>query len=72
MVKEIRIYIEGGGDSQKTTSLLRGGFSQFFKKLLDTAISEKLLDTLTSKNITPKIIICGTRNNALRSFKRCF
>ncbi len=69
MVKEIRIYIEGGGDSQRTASPLRGGFSQFFKKLLDTAISEKLLDTLTSKNITPKIIICGTRNNALRSFK---
>ncbi|MDB9374638.1 DUF4276 family protein [Nodularia sphaerocarpa] len=32
MVKEIRIYIEGGGDGKNTKALIRKGFSQFFKQ----------------------------------------
>ncbi|MBD2628869.1 DUF4276 family protein [Trichormus variabilis] len=60
MVKEVRIYIEGGGDSQKTKSLIRQGFSQFFKPLVELA---------KSKNIKWNITICGTRNNAFRDFK---
>ncbi|MBD2569980.1 DUF4276 family protein [Anabaena lutea] len=60
MVKEVRIYIEGGGDSQKTKSLIRQGFSQFFKPLVELAKSKKI-----KWNIT----ICGTRNNAFRDFK---
>ncbi|MBD2294955.1 DUF4276 family protein [Anabaena sphaerica FACHB-251] len=60
MVKEIRIYIEGGGDSTRTLSALRAGFSKFFKKLLDTVISE---------NFTLNITMCGKRNDAFRDFK---
>lgn len=32
MVKEIRIYIEGGGDGRDTKALIRKGFSQFLKQ----------------------------------------
>ncbi|HYW18912.1 MAG TPA: DUF4276 family protein [Nodularia sp. (in: cyanobacteria)] len=32
MVKEIRIYIEGGGDGKNTKALIRKGFSQFLKQ----------------------------------------
>ncbi|MBO1058746.1 MAG: DUF4276 family protein [Dolichospermum sp. JUN01] len=60
MVKEVRLYIEGGGDSQKTKSLIRQGFSQFFKKLVNKAKTEKI-----KWNIT----ICGTRNHAFRDFE---
>ena len=60
MVKEVRLYIEGGGDSQKTKSLIRQGFSQFFKKLVNEAKTKKI-----KWNIT----ICGTRNHAFRDFE---
>lgn len=60
MVKEIRIYIEGGGDSNNTKASIRKGFSQFFKELVDLA---------RSKEIGWKIIVCGSRNNAFRDFK---
>ena len=60
MVKEIRIYIEGGGDSKNQKSSLRKGFSKFFLKLVKEA---------TTKNIKWNIIMCGTRNNAFRDFK---
>ncbi len=33
MVKEIRIYIEGCGDSKNTKGLLRQGFSSFFNPI---------------------------------------
>ncbi|WP_242034189.1 hypothetical protein [Richelia sinica] len=60
MVKEIRIYIEGGGDSKDTKKWLRAGFSNLFKSLSDLARTHK---------IRWNIIICGTRNHALRDFK---
>lgn len=60
MVKEIRIYIEGGGDSNNTKASIRRGFSQFFQELVQLA---------RSKNIKWQIIICGSRNNAFRDFK---
>ncbi|MEG3839893.1 DUF4276 family protein [Microcoleus sp. herbarium14] len=60
MVKEIRIYIEGGGDGKNTKQLLRGGFSSFFKKLVQVA---------RSKQIKWNITVCGSRNNAFRDFK---
>ena len=31
MVKEIRIYIEGGGDKKDTKKAIRLGFSEFLK-----------------------------------------
>lgn len=60
MVKEIRIYIEGGGDGKNTKQLLRGGFSIFFKELVQVARSNKI-----KWNIT----VCGSRKNAFRDFK---
>jgi len=60
MVKEIRIYIEGGGDGKDTKARLRGGFSFFFKELVQVA---------RSKQIKWNITVCGSRNNAFRDFK---
>ena len=60
MVKEVRIYIEGGGDSKDTKAQLRGGFSNFFKELVQVA---------RSKQIKWNITVCGSRNNAFRDFK---
>lgn len=60
MVKEIRIYIEGGGDSKNTKGLLRQGFSSFFNPIKEI---------VRSKKIGWEIVICGSRNNAFRDFK---
>lgn len=60
MVKEVRIYIEGGGESKDTKAALRRGFSSFFKELVQVA---------NSKKIKWNIILCGSRNNAFRDFK---
>ncbi|MEG4250630.1 DUF4276 family protein [Microcoleus sp. Pol10D4] len=60
MVKEIRIYIEGGGEGKNTKQLLRGGFSIFFKEIVQVA---------RSKQIKWNITVCGSRNNAFRDFK---
>ncbi|TAG86330.1 MAG: DUF4276 family protein [Oscillatoriales cyanobacterium] len=60
MIKEIRIYIEGGGEGKDTKASLRQGFSSFFKELVQVA---------QSKKIKWNIILCGSRNNAFRNFK---
>jgi hypothetical protein len=60
MVKEIRIYIEGGGDDRDTKRQMRQGFSGFLKDLVQIA---------RSKRIKWDIIVCGSRNNAFSSFK---
>lgn len=60
MVKEIRIYVEGGGDGANTKALLKGGFNIFLQELRQIA---------RSKQIGWEIIICGSRNNAFRNFK---
>ena len=60
MVKEIRIYIEGGGEGKNTKALLRQGFSSFFKELVEV---------VQSKKIKWNITLCGSRNNAFRDFK---
>jgi hypothetical protein len=60
MVKEIRIYIEGGGNTKNTKLLIHQGFSKFFRELAHKA---------SSKKITWKIILSGSRNNAFRDFK---
>ncbi len=60
MVKEIRIYIEGGGDSKNTKALLRQGFSTFLNKLVQIA---------RSKRIKWQIIMCGSRNSAFSDFQ---
>ncbi|WGV27001.1 DUF4276 family protein [Halotia branconii] len=60
MVKEVRIYIEGGGDGKNTKALIRQVFSKFFNSLVEIAKSQKI-----KWNIT----ICGSRNNTFRDFK---
>lgn len=60
MVKEIRIYVEGGGDGRNTRGLLRTGFNKFLQDLNQLA---------RSKRIKWEIVICGSRNNAFRDFK---
>ncbi|MBD2345821.1 DUF4276 family protein [Anabaena subtropica] len=60
MVKEVRIYVEGGGDGKNQKALIRQGFNQFFRPLVELA---------RSKKVKWSIIICGTRNNAFRDFK---
>jgi len=60
MVKEIRIYVEGGGDQKETKAQIRQGFRIFLKDLVEIA---------RSKRIKWDIITCGSRNNAFRSFK---
>lgn len=42
MVNEIRIYIEGGGDSNNTKASIRRGFSQFFQELVQLARSKNI------------------------------
>ncbi|MBD2499621.1 DUF4276 family protein [Anabaena azotica] len=60
MVKEVRIYVEGGGDGKNQKGLLKQGFNQFLKSLEELA---------KSKKIKWDVIMCGSRNNAFRAFK---
>ena len=59
MVKEIRIYVEGGGDDNKTWIPVREGFNVFLKDLRDIA---------DRKKITLRIIPCGPRGTAKNDF----
>lgn len=56
---EIRIYVEGGGDSSNQKSKLRMGFSNFFQTLINQA---------RSRRIKWNLIPSGSRNNAYRNF----
>lgn len=60
MVKEIRIYVEGGGDKKDTKARMREGFSGFLKDLSKIARSQR---------IKWQIIACGSRGNAFSDFK---
>ncbi|NES00255.1 MAG: hypothetical protein F6J86_41765 [Symploca sp. SIO1B1] len=54
MVKEIRIYIEGGGDDRDTKRKIRQGFNGFLKNLVYIA---------RNKRIKWDIIVCGFRED---------
>jgi hypothetical protein len=60
MVEEIRIYVEGGGDSKDTKAFCRQGFSVF----LDT-----LRSVARGKRVRWAIIACGPRQRAFEDFK---
>lgn len=60
MAKEIRIYIEGGGDYKDNKRTLRQGFSECLKDLVNLAREHK---------VKWNIIICGSRNSAFDDFK---
>ena len=59
MVTEIRIYVEGGGDSKDTKAFLREGMSIFMKDLVATA---------RSRRIQWRLVTCGSRNAAFDAF----
>ncbi|MBN1294521.1 MAG: DUF4276 family protein [Candidatus Latescibacteria bacterium] len=59
MVKEIRIYVEGGGDDKNTKIPLRKGFDGFFSEL-------KLL--ARNNKIKWYTIACGSRESAFYEF----
>jgi hypothetical protein len=52
----LRVYVEGGGNTSALKSECRRGFSQFFSKILPLGKQ-------------PKIIACGSRNEALDDFR---
>ena len=54
VVREIRIYVEGGGDGKDQKSQIRKGFSEFFYK----AVGKRI-----------KIIACGNRVKTFRDFQ---
>ena len=60
IVREIRIYIEGGGEARNIKAILREGFSNFLDELRQIA---------RNKQIKWSLILCGSRNNAFRDFK---
>jgi hypothetical protein len=60
MVKEIHIFLEGGGDGRNTKALIHQGFSRFFCRLVQIARQNKIKWNMT---------VCGSRNNAFRDFK---
>lgn len=70
MPKEIRVYVEGGGDNKDTKAQIRQGFRTFLKALVLLAEERK---------VPFKVIACGSRNStlddfriALRAHPRCF
>jgi hypothetical protein len=59
MIREIRIYIEGGGDRSDTRAAIRTGFSNFLDPLRQLARKRGLRWSITA---------CGSRNEAFRNF----
>ena len=53
--KDVRLYVEGGGDSDSLHSVCRRGFSAFLEK---AGLSGRM----------PRIIACGSRNEAYNRF----
>ena len=60
MVKEIRIYLEGGGDGSSGKASIRKGFNGFLKTLINSARAQK---------IRWQIIACGGRDSTFEDFK---
>jgi len=59
-VKEIRIYIEGGGNDRLSWRKIRAGFGEFFDPLRQLA---------RSRRIEWSIIPCGSRNETFEEFR---
>lgn len=58
-VREIRIYVEGGGDDSDSLAFMRDGFGTFLRDLRDCA---------RRKGIRWKIAACGGRDQAFDDF----
>src|SRR6185295_17625893 len=61
MVKEIRIYIEGGGNQSTTKARLRHGFHGFFRDVVTEIRAAKIRFNL---------IVCGSRRASFEAFHR--
>ena len=59
MVGEIRIYVEGGGDSKDTRARVRKGFDEFLKEIKNI---------VCEKRIRWQVIACGSRTSTLDDF----
>lgn len=59
MVNEIRIYVEGGGESKDTKAFLREGMSKFLQGVREAA---------RQRNVRWNIVVCGRRNAAVEGF----
>ena len=59
MTAEIRIYVEGGGDSKHTRMSLRQGFNAFLKSIRDKA---------RERRVGFQIIMCGGRDDACQDY----
>ena len=59
MLREVRIYVEGGGDRKDTKRAMREGFRAFLAELRQAA---------RSRGIHWHIIACGSRESAIRGF----
>jgi hypothetical protein len=59
VVREIRIYIEGGGDSADTKALLRRGFNGLLRELRTAAQQQR---------IAWSVVLCGSRERAFDNF----
>lgn len=60
MVGEIRLYIEGGGDSRSTKADLRRGYSAFLRELRAGARRNR---------VHWQVIVCGGRESAYQAFR---
>lgn len=61
VISEIRIYVEGGGDSKNTRHSLKSGFRAFFNDLVKIA---------RDKGISFNIIACGSRRSTYDDFRQ--
>ncbi|NJR66006.1 MAG: DUF4276 family protein [Leptolyngbyaceae cyanobacterium CRU_2_3] len=59
-MKEIRIYVEGGGDGKESKATFRQGMSEFLSEIIKLARSQTIGWTL---------VACGSRNDAFRNFQ---
>jgi hypothetical protein len=57
---EIRIYVEGGGDSKDSKAEIRRGLGKFLEELREKARSQRIRWNITA---------CGSRKNAYDGFK---
>ena len=60
MVREVRIYIEGGGDRSHQKASMREGFSAFFAELKERARGQR---------IRWNLVMCDSRRNAYEDFQ---
>lgn len=72
MVKEIRVYVEGGarGSNKDSTTALRKGFNAFFKDIIERTRSKGIRWQLTLCNDTAET--CRFFNRALRDYPERF